>query len=124
MSSFNTSVIPVSINPGATAFTNIPLEATSFARLFVNPIIPAFEAEQFVCPALFDTDNFKTKLAGEVKEYDALEYFEQKQAKRFDKSSQFAVIAFEAEQFVCPAFPATPTTDDMFIILPERAFNI
>ena len=42
---------------------------------------------------LFDTDNFKTKLAGEVKEYDALEYFEQKQAKRVDKSSQFAVIA-------------------------------
>lgn len=42
---------------------------------------------------LFDTENFKTKLAGEVKEYDALEYFEQKQAKRFDKSSQFAVIA-------------------------------
>ena len=42
---------------------------------------------------LFDTENFKTKLAGEVKEYDPLEYFEQKQAKRFDKSSQFAVIA-------------------------------
>ncbi len=42
---------------------------------------------------LFDTENFKTKLAGEVKEYDALEYFEPKQAKRFDKSSQFAVIA-------------------------------
>ena len=42
---------------------------------------------------LFDTENFKTKLAGEVKEYDVLEYFEQKQAKRFDKSSQFAVIA-------------------------------
>ncbi len=42
---------------------------------------------------LFDTENFKTKLAGEVKEYDALEYFEQKHAKRFDKSSQFAVIA-------------------------------
>ena len=41
----------------------------------------------------FDTDNFKTKLAGEIKEYDPLEYFEQKQAKRFDKSSQFAVIA-------------------------------
>lgn len=30
---------------------------------------------------LFDTENFKTKLAGEVKEYDALEYFEPKQAK-------------------------------------------
>lgn len=41
----------------------------------------------------FGTEKFKTKLAAEVKEYDALEYFEQKQAKRFDKSSQFAVIA-------------------------------
>lgn len=42
---------------------------------------------------LFDTEKFKTKLAGEVKKYDPLEYFEQKQTKRFDKSSQFAVIA-------------------------------
>ncbi len=41
----------------------------------------------------FDTTTFKTKLAGEVKEYNPLDYFEQKQAKRFDKSSQFAVIA-------------------------------
>ncbi len=41
----------------------------------------------------FDTENFKTKLAAEVKEYDPLEYFEVKQAKRFDRSSQFAVIA-------------------------------
>lgn len=41
----------------------------------------------------FDTEKFKTKLAAEVKGYNALEYFEQKQAKRFDKSSQFAVIA-------------------------------
>lgn len=42
---------------------------------------------------LFDTENFKTKLAGEVKEYDPLQYFDQKQSKRFDKSSQFAVIS-------------------------------
>lgn len=43
--------------------------------------------------SLFDTTNFKTKLAAEVKGYNPLEYFEIKQAKRLDKSSQFAIIA-------------------------------
>lgn len=43
--------------------------------------------------SLFDTEKFKTKLAAEVKEYNPLDYFEQKQSKRFDRSSQFAVIA-------------------------------
>lgn len=42
---------------------------------------------------LFDTEKFKTTLAAEVKEYDPLDYFEQKQVKRFDRSSQLAVIA-------------------------------
>lgn len=42
---------------------------------------------------LFDTTNFKTSLAAEVKNYDPLEYFEAKQAKRFDRCSQFAIIA-------------------------------
>jgi len=42
---------------------------------------------------LFDTEKFKTKLAAEVKEYNPLDYFEPKQAKRFDRSSQFAIIA-------------------------------
>ena len=32
------------IMPGATAFTVIPLEASSFARLFVKPITPALAA--------------------------------------------------------------------------------
>ena len=41
----------------------------------------------------FDTSNFKTKLAAEVKGYDTLEHFDAKQAKRFDRSSQFAIIA-------------------------------
>ena len=43
--------------------------------------------------SLFDNSNFKTKLDAEVKDYDPLNYFEPKQAKRFDRSSQFAVIA-------------------------------
>ncbi len=42
--------------------------------------------------SLFDTTGFKTNLAGEVKNYDALEHFEAKQAKRLDRSSQFAII--------------------------------
>ena len=42
---------------------------------------------------LFDTTNFKTKVDAEVKNYDPLEYFDPKQAKRFDRSSQMAIIA-------------------------------
>ena len=42
---------------------------------------------------LFDASNFKTSLAAEVKNYDSLEHFEAKQAKRLDRSSQFAIIA-------------------------------
>lgn len=42
---------------------------------------------------LFDNTGFKTKLAAEVKGYDPLKYFDAKQAKRLDKSSQFALIA-------------------------------
>ena len=42
---------------------------------------------------LFDTTNFKTKVAAEIKNYDPLEYFDSKQAKRLDRSSQLAIIA-------------------------------
>lgn len=43
--------------------------------------------------SLFDTTGFKTTLAAEVKGYDPVQYFEVKQAKRLDRSSQFAIIA-------------------------------
>ena len=43
--------------------------------------------------SLFDTNNFKTKLDAEVKEYNPLDYFELKQSKRLDRVSQFAIIA-------------------------------
>ena len=42
---------------------------------------------------LFDTSTFKTKLDAEVKDYDALKYFDVKQSRRLDRSSQFAIIA-------------------------------
>ena len=41
----------------------------------------------------FDTSNYKTKLAAEVKGYDVLEHFDAKEAKRNDRCTQFAVIA-------------------------------
>lgn len=43
--------------------------------------------------SLFDSSNFKTSLCAEVKNYNVLDYFEQKQAKRLDRISQFALIA-------------------------------
>ena len=43
--------------------------------------------------SLFDASNFKTSLDAEVKDYDPAEYFDRKEAKRLDRSSQFALIA-------------------------------
>lgn len=42
---------------------------------------------------LVDASKFKTKFVAEVKGYEPTHYFEAKQAKRFDRSSQFAIIA-------------------------------
>ena len=41
----------------------------------------------------FDTEKFKVKLAGEVKEYNPEEHFDKRSCKRLDKFSQFAIIA-------------------------------
>ncbi len=41
----------------------------------------------------FDCSDYKTSLAAEVKNYDPLQHFEPKQAKRLDRSSQLAMVA-------------------------------
>lgn len=41
----------------------------------------------------FDTENFKVKLAGEIKNYNPENYFEKREANRLDKFSQYAIIA-------------------------------
>ena len=41
----------------------------------------------------FDTENFKTKVAAEVKNYNEENYFELKEAKRLDRVSQFSMVA-------------------------------
>ena len=54
--------------------------------------------------SLFDSSNFKTSLCAEVKDYNPLDYFEPKQAKRLDRSSQFALIAAK-EAVLLPVLP-------------------
>ena len=42
---------------------------------------------------LVNSETFKTKMDAEVKEYNPLDYFDVRQARRLDRSSQFALIA-------------------------------
>ena len=43
----------------------------------------------------FDTSNFKTKFACEVKNFDPLDYFDRKEARKLDLFTQYALIATE-----------------------------
>ena len=43
--SLSDAVMPVSMYPGATTLTRTPRLATSRARLFEKPMMPAFEAQ-------------------------------------------------------------------------------
>jgi len=46
---------------------------------------------------LFDSSNFKTQFACEVKDFDPLNYFDKKEAKKMDRNSQFGqIVAREA----------------------------
>lgn len=42
---------------------------------------------------LFGVETYKAILAGEVKNFNPTDHFELKQAKRLDRSSQFAIVA-------------------------------
>lgn len=44
---------------------------------------------------LFDTSEYETKFACEVKNYDPLEHFDRKELRRLDRFSQFAILAAE-----------------------------
>lgn len=41
----------------------------------------------------FDTEGYDTKIAGEVKDFDPVDYIDKKEAKRMDRYAQFAVAA-------------------------------
>ena len=57
----------------------------------------------------FETDTFKTKLAAEVKDFDAANYLEPKQARKLDRVSQFALIA--AKEAVAQSGITSENTD-------------
>ena len=42
---------------------------------------------------LFDTEKFATKIAAEVKDFDPLNYFEKKEARKLDRFTQFSLVA-------------------------------
>ena len=42
---------------------------------------------------LFDATNFKTKFACEVKNFDPLNHFDKKEAKKMDRNTQFGLVA-------------------------------
>ncbi|HHE56036.1 MAG TPA: beta-ketoacyl-[acyl-carrier-protein] synthase II [Caldithrix abyssi] len=44
---------------------------------------------------LFDTSDYETKFACEVKNYNPLDYFDRKELRRLDRFSQFAILAAE-----------------------------
>ena len=44
---------------------------------------------------LFDTTNFTTKIAGQIKDFDYSEFIDRKEARRMDRFTQFAVVAAE-----------------------------
>ena len=43
----------------------------------------------------FDTENFKTKFACELKNFDALNYMDRKEMRKNDRFSQYAIVAAE-----------------------------
>src|SRR5699024_884252 len=43
----------------------------------------------------FDTQDFTTKFAAQIEDYDPLDYFDRKEARRLDKVCQYALIAAE-----------------------------
>lgn len=42
---------------------------------------------------LFDTKNFKTRFACEVKNFDPLQFFDKKESKKMDRNTQFGIVA-------------------------------
>ncbi len=60
-----------------------------------NDYWKALLAGQSGCAAIthFDTEHFKTKFACELKNFDILDYFDRKEARKTDKFAQYAMVA-------------------------------
>jgi 3-oxoacyl-[acyl-carrier-protein] synthase II len=61
---------------------------------------------------LFDCSDYPTKIAGEVKDFDAGDYIEKKQARRIDRSIAFCLVAGKKALAEARLYPEDNTTID------------
>ncbi|AXT59190.1 beta-ketoacyl-[acyl-carrier-protein] synthase II [Aquimarina sp. AD10] len=74
---------------GLGAITPIGKNVTHYWKNLLNGISGANKITRF------DSTNFKTQFACEIKEYDVLDYFGRKEARKLDRYSQYGLISTE-----------------------------
>lgn len=74
---------------GLGAITPIGKEVTTYWNNLLEGVSGATKITRF------DASKFKTQFACDIKEYDALDYFERKEARKLDRFSQYGLIAAE-----------------------------
>ena len=72
---------------GFGAITPIGKNANEYWESLINGVSGAAPI------TLFDPTNFKTKFACEVKDFNPLDYFEKKEAKKMDRNTQLGIVA-------------------------------
>ena len=65
----------------------------------------------------FDSTNYKTHFAAEVKGYDPLEYFDRKNVRKYDLYAQFALVAAQQAVESSHLTPINTNVDEVGVVL-------
>ena len=65
----------------------------------------------------FDSTNYKTHFAAEVKDYDPLDYFDRKDVRKYDLFAQFALVAAEEAVQCSHLTPVNTDFDEVGVVL-------
>ena len=65
----------------------------------------------------FDSTNYKTRFAAEVKDFDPLNYFDRKDVRKYDPYAQFALIAAQEAVENSHITPINTNFDDVGVVL-------
>ncbi len=65
----------------------------------------------------FDSTNYKTRFAAEIKDYDPLNYFDRKDVRKYDPYAQFALIAAEEAVENSHLTPVNTNFDEVGVVL-------
>lgn len=65
----------------------------------------------------FDSTNYKTRFAAEIKDYDPLNYFDRKDVRKYDPYAQFALIATEEAVENSHLTPVNTNFDEVGVVL-------